>query len=194
MKEYKCIEIFRYHLSEQTRNQFIMPVTANSGCIETPPIAMPSGISLAITQKPVKVYIQINRNNFLLKRENNPSQPELPEDLTNLINWAITKEINILTMDLWSKDYCPQLEETIIPELPLYNDNNAQMLILKGNSVKDAEKAHRLLHNAIITVNHPEYDPIIETKTVFMFEKNIARIATDILTKNSIYPFLNNIW
>ena len=82
MKEYKCIEIFRYHLSEQTRNQFIMPVTANQGCIETPPIAMPSGISLAITQKPVKVYIQINRNNFLLKRENNPSQPELPEDTT----------------------------------------------------------------------------------------------------------------
>lgn len=194
MKEYKCIEIFRYHLSEQTRNQFIMPVTANQGCIETQPIAMPSGINLAITQKPVKVYIQINRNNFLLKRENNPSQPELPEDLTNLINWAITKEINILTMDLWSKDYCPQLEETIIHELPLYNDNNAQMLILKGNSVKDAEKAHRLLHNAIITVNHPEYDPIIETKTVFMFEKNIARIATDILTKNSIYPFLNNVW
>lgn len=194
MKEYKCIELFRYHLSENTRKKFIEPVTASDGCIEMPPMNMPNGIELALSPDHIKAYININRSAFLLKRENEPNTPELPEDLVNLINWAITKEINIITMDLWSKDYCPQLEETIIPELPLYNDNNAQMLILKGNSIKDAEKAHRLLHNAIITATHPEYDPIIETKTVFMFEKNIARIATDILTKNSIYPFLNNIW
>ena len=159
-----------------------------------PPMNMPNGIELALSPDHIKAYININRSAFLLKRENEPNTPELPEDLVNLINWAITKEINILTMNLWSKDYCPQLEETIIPELPLYNDNNAQMLILKGNSVKDAEKAHKLLHKHIITATHPEYDPIIETKTVFMFEKNIAKIATDILTKNSIYPFLNNIW
>ena len=194
MKEYKCIELFRYHLSENTRKKFIEPVTASDGCIEMPPMNMPNGIELALSPDHIKAYININRSAFLLKRENEPNNPELPEDLVNLINWAITKEINVIIIDLWHNGYYPPLEKTIVAELPLYNDNNAQMLILKGDSVKDAEKAHNLLHNAIITASHPEYDPIIETKTVFMFNKKIIKSVLNTLTSNSIYAQPNNIW
>ena len=49
MKEYKCIELFRYHLSENTRKKFIEPVTASDGCIEIPQFGTKHSLNVSTT-------------------------------------------------------------------------------------------------------------------------------------------------
>lgn len=93
------VTLLPYHLTADTRRKYINPVAYGYGTIESPPMEMPFDVNLYhnIGLYPI-IEIERYDKKPIKPDETNNDEP-IPNDLLELLNWAIKNNIKYIQLD-----------------------------------------------------------------------------------------------
>lgn len=106
MNKNTIAEILPWHLSEKTLSDYIRPVSTSGRAIEAPPLELPYDCYWYSDDMGETIMIEILCASPI-DTEHSGNDENLPEDLVNLINWAIKENISVIkfsTEELGSYD------------------------------------------------------------------------------------------